>query len=49
MENMSIRNVDKDTKRKALFVLKMDGKTMSDAVRETLEKYAREFDTIIKK
>lgn len=49
MGNMFVKNIDKETKRKALFVLSTKGKTMSDAVREVIQEYAKEFDEIIKK
>jgi antitoxin component of RelBE/YafQ-DinJ toxin-antitoxin module len=41
--------IDKDVKLKASFVLKLKGKDLSTAVRETLEKYAKEFDEMQKK
>lgn len=40
--------VDKDTKLKADFVLRTQGKTLSKAVREMLEKYAKEFEEMNK-
>lgn len=36
--------VDSEVKNKALFVLKTQGKNLTDAVKEVLEKYAAEFD-----
>lgn len=36
--------IDGDTKRKAAFILKCKGKNVSDAVREMLYEYAKEFD-----
>ena len=36
--------VDKETKNKAAFVLKAQGKNLTDMVKEVLEKYAAEFD-----
>lgn len=36
--------IDGDTKRKAAFILKCKGKNVSEAVREMLENYAKEFD-----
>lgn len=44
MENMTVRNIDSEQKRKCLFVLKSKGKTLSDIVREEIAKYAEEFD-----
>ena len=41
--------IDKDIKLKASFVLKSKGKDLSTAVRETLEKYAKEYDEMQKK
>ena len=40
--------VDKDKKLKASFVLKTKGKDLSTAVREMLDKYAREYDKMQK-
>ena len=36
--------IDEETKRKASFVLKCKGKNISEAVRELLDEYAKEFD-----
>lgn len=36
--------INADTKRKAMFVLKCQGKTLSEEVRKMCEKYAKEFD-----
>lgn len=36
--------VDSDIKRKAIFVLKTQGKNLTDMVNEQLKKYADEFD-----
>ena len=36
--------IDGDTKRKAGFVLKSKGKNISEAVREFLDEYVKEFD-----
>ena len=44
MENMTVRNIDSEKKRKCLFVLRAQGKTLSDIVREEIDKYAKEFD-----
>jgi len=41
--------VDKDKKLKASFVLKTKGKDLSTAVREMLDKYAKEYDEMQKK
>ena len=41
--------VDKDVKLKASFVLKTKGKDLSTAVREMLDKYAKEYDKMQKK
>lgn len=49
LENVTVRNISSETKRKVMFVLKAKGKTMSDVIRETLNKYEKEFDEIIKK
>lgn len=43
-ETLNVRNVDKEQKRKAVFVLSTKGKTLSDAVREMVKQYADEFD-----
>ena len=40
--------VDKDKKLKASFVLKTKGKDLSTAVREMLDKYAKEYDEMQK-
>ena len=36
--------VDKDLKNRAIFVLRAQGKNLTDAVKEVLEKYAAEFN-----
>ena len=41
--------IDKETKLKASFVLKTKGKSLSIAVRELLEKYAKKYDEMQKK
>ena len=41
--------VDKDVKLKASYVLKTKGKDLSTAVREMLDKYAKEYDKMQKK
>ena len=41
--------VDKDVKLKASFVLKTKGKDLSTAVREMLDKYAKEYEKKKKK
>lgn len=38
--------VDKDIKRKAVFVLDEEGKNLTDMVNEALRKYADKFDKI---
>ena len=48
MTNVNVKNVDKDVKLKASFVLKTKGKDLSTAVREMLEKYAKEYDKMQK-
>ena len=40
--------IDRDTKLKASFVLKTKGKDLSTAVREMLDKYAKEYDEMQK-
>ena len=49
MANINVRNVDQSTKLKASFVLKSKGKDLSTAVREMLDKYAKEYDAMQKK
>ena len=44
MENNLVVRVDKEKKAKAMFVLKTQGKTLSQAVREMTDKLAEEFD-----
>lgn len=44
METYVKAMIDGDTKRKAAFVLKCKGKNISEAVREMLSDYAKEFD-----
>ena len=44
MADIITKNVDKDQKRKAVFILSTKGKTLSDAVREMVKQYADEFD-----
>ena len=48
MANINVRNVDQNTKLKASFVLKCNGKDLSTAVREMLDKYAKEYDEMQK-
>lgn len=43
-EVVIVRNVDSVAKKKAMFVLKCQGKDLSTAVREMCDKYAKEFD-----
>ena len=40
--------IDRDVKLKANFVLKTKGKDLSTAVREMLDKYAKEYDEMQK-
>lgn len=42
-------NVDAEKKRKAIFVLQCQGKNLSDAVREVIDKYASEFENYLDK
>ena len=49
MANVNVRNVDTESKRKAVFYLSTKGKDLSTAVREMLDKYAEEFDKMQKK
>ena len=49
MANINVRNVDKESKRKAVFYLSTKGKDLSTAVREMLDKYAKKYDEMIKK
>lgn len=44
MEDNLVVRVDKEKKLKAIFVLKAQGKNLSQAVREMLDKFADEFD-----
>ena len=44
MENNLVVREDKEKKAKAMFVLKTQGKTLSQAVREMTDKLAEEFD-----
>ena len=48
MADINIKNVDKDVKLKASFVLKTKGKDLSTAVREMLDEYAKEYDKMQK-
>lgn len=41
--------VEREKKRKTIFVLSTKGKDLSQAVREMLDKYAEEFDEMQKK
>lgn len=43
-----IRNVNYESKRKAMFVLKAQGKDLSTAVREMCDRLAKEFDKMNK-
>lgn len=44
MADIIVKNVDNTQKLKASFILKSKGKNLSDAVREMIDKYAREYD-----
>lgn len=44
VENIMVRNVETDKKAKAMFILQAKGKNLSDAVREMVDKLAKEFD-----
>lgn len=49
LSDMNIKRVDTEKKNKAIFVLKCKGKDLSTAVREMLDKYAKEYDEMQKK
>lgn len=49
MANINVRNVDTESKRKAVFYLSSKGKDLSTAVREMLDKYAQKYDEMQKK
>ena len=42
--DMNIKNIDPEKKLKASFILKTKGKDLCFAVREMIEKYAKEYD-----
>lgn len=44
MADIIVKNVDNTQKLKASFILKSKGKNLSDAVRDMINKYAREYD-----
>lgn len=44
MADIIVKNVDNTQKLKASFMLKSKGKNLSDAVRDMIDKYAREYD-----
>lgn len=48
MANINVRNVDTESKRKTVFYLNSKGKDLSTAVREMLDKYAKEYDKMQK-
>jgi antitoxin component of RelBE/YafQ-DinJ toxin-antitoxin module len=48
LSDMNIKRVDTEKKNKAIFVLKCKGKDLSTAVREMLDKYAKEYDEMQK-
>lgn len=43
-EDVRIPNVNTEQKRKAMFVLKANGKNLTQAVRDFIAEYAKEFD-----
>ena len=49
MADMNIKNVDETSKIKASFILKSRGKDLSSAVREMIDKLAKEYDKINKR
>ena len=49
LSDMNIKRVDTEKKRKAIFYLGTKGKDLSTAVREMLDKYAKEYDQMQKK
>ena len=44
MQDLNIKNVDKNKYLKASFVLKTKGKNLSEAVKEMIENLANEYD-----
>lgn len=44
MSNIYIKNLDKEKKNKAIFMLKCQGKDLTKAVRELVEQLAKDFD-----
>lgn len=48
LSDMNIKRVDSEKKRKAIFYLGTKGKDLSTAVREMLDKYAKEYDEMQK-
>lgn len=48
MANINVRNVDTESKRKAVFYLSSKGKDLSTAVREMIDKYAKKYDEMQK-
>lgn len=43
-ENVMVRNVDRDKKTKARYILLKKGTTLSEAIREMIDSLANEFD-----
>jgi hypothetical protein len=41
---MQVRNVNNEAKAKAMFILKCKGKTLSQEIRDMIDRYAEEFD-----
>lgn len=46
MADINIKNIDKNAKNKAIFVLKCKGKDLSTAVREMINSLAKEYDAM---
>lgn len=44
MADIIVKNINEEQKRKAVFILNSKGKTLSDAVREMVEKYSKEYE-----
>lgn len=44
MGEINVKNISTEKKNKAIFILKSQGKTLSQAVREMTEKLAEEYD-----
>lgn len=48
MADINVKNVDREQKRKTLFVLNCKGSDLSKEVKKMLEKYAEEYDKMNK-